>query len=136
MPVSVAKKKHKENIYMKKSTFVNLIIGTIGGLLFALGMCMCLLPEWNAFKIGVVCTAIGAIVLLIQSIVAWIRSGRKIKINWKIAGKVLYGVFAALVLGVGMCMIMVWNLMLPGILVGIVGIVLLLMLIPMFLGLK
>lgn len=44
--------------------------------------------------------------------------------------------FAALVLGVGMCMIMVWNLMLPGILVGIVGIVLLLMLIPMFLGLK
>ena len=121
---------------MKKSTFVNLIVGIIGGLLFALGMCMCLLPEWNAFKIGVVCTAIGAMVLLIQSIVAWLRSGRKIKINWKIAGKVLYGVFAALVLGVGMCLIMVWKLMLPGILVGIVGIVLLLMLIPMFLGLK
>lgn len=121
---------------MKKSTFVNLIIATIGGLLFALGMCMCLLPEWNAFKIGVVCTAIGAIVLLVQSIVAWIRSGRKIKINWKTAGKVLYGVFAALVLGVGMCMILVWNLLLPGILVGILGIVLLLMLIPMCLGLK
>jgi len=121
---------------MKKSTFINLIVGTISGLLFALGMCMCLLPEWNAFKIGVVCTAIGAMVLLIQSIVAWLRSGRKIKINWKIAGKVLYGVFAALVLGVGMCLIMVWKLMLPGILVGIVGIVLLLMLIPMFLGLK
>ena len=121
---------------MKKSAFVNLIIGTVGGLLFALGMCMCLLPEWNAFEIGVVCTAIGAIVLLVQSIVAWICSGRKIKINWKMAGKVLYGVFAALVLGVGMCMILVWNLMLPGILVGIVGIVLLLMLIPMCLGLK
>ena len=121
---------------MKKSTFVNLIIGAIGGLLFALGMCMCLLPEWNAFNIGVVCTAIGFVSLLAQSIVAWLRSGRKIRINWKTAGKVLYGVFAALVLGVGMCMIMVWNLMLPGILVGIVGIVLLLMLIPMFLGLK
>lgn len=121
---------------MKKSTFVNLIIGTIGGLMFALGMCMCLLPEWNAFKVGVVCTAVGAIVLLVQSIVAWIRSGRKIKINWKLFGKVLYGVFAALVLGVGMCMILVWNLLLPGILVGILGIVLLLMLIPMCLGLK
>ena len=121
---------------MKKSAFVNLIIGTIGGLLFALGMCMCLLPEWNAFNIGVVCTAIGGVSLLVQSIVAWLRSGRKIKINWKIAGKVLYGVFAALVLGVGMCLIMVWNKMLLGILVGIVGIVLLLMLIPMFLGLK
>ena len=121
---------------MKKSVFVNLIIGTVGGLLFALGMCMCLLPEWNAFKIGVVCTAVGAIILLAQSVVAWIRSGRKIKINWKIAGKVLYGVFAALVLGAGMCMILVWNLMLPGILVGILGIVLLLMLIPLCLGLK
>ena len=121
---------------MKKSTFINLIIGTIGGLLFALGMCMCLLPEWNAFKLGVVCTAIGFAALLIQSIVAWIRSGRKIRINWKIAGKVLYGVFASLILGVGMCMIMVWNLMIPGIIVGLVGIVLLLMLIPMFLGLK
>lgn len=121
---------------MKKSTFVNLIIGTIGGLLFALGMCMCLLPQWNAFQPGVICTAIGAVVLLAQSVVAWIRSGRKIKINWRVAGKVLYGVIATLVLGVGMCMIMVWNLMLPGILVGIVGIVLLLMLIPMCLGLK
>ena len=121
---------------MKKSTFANLMIGTVSGLLFALGMCMCLLPEWNAFGIGVVCTAIGFSSLLVQSIVAWIRSGRKIKINWKIAGKVLYGVFASLVLGVGMCMIMVWNLMVPGIAVGIVGIVLLLMLIPMCIGLK
>lgn len=66
---------------MKKSAFVNLIIGTIGGLLFALGMCMCLLPEWNSFGIGVVCTAIGFVSLLVQSIVVWIRSGRKIKIN-------------------------------------------------------
>ena len=121
---------------MKKSTFFNLIVGVVGGLLFALGMCMCLLPEWNAFKLGVVCTAAGAVILLIQSVVAWIRSGRKISINWKLTVKVLYGIFAALILGVGMCMIMVWNLMLPGIAVGIVGIVLLLMLIPMFLGLK
>ena len=121
---------------MTKKNFMFLVLTVVGGLLFALGMCMCLLPEWNAFHIGVVCTAIGFVSLLAQSVVAWLRSGRKIKINWKIAGKVLYGVFASLVLGVGMCMIMVWNLMLPGILVGIVGIVLLLMLIPMFLGLK
>ena len=35
---------------MKKSTFINLLVGVVGGLLFALGMCMCLLPEWNAFQ--------------------------------------------------------------------------------------
>lgn len=121
---------------MKKSAFINLIVGVIGGLLFSLGMCMCLLPEWNAFSIGVVCTAIGAVILLAQSIVAWIRSGRTVRINWKIAGKVLFGIFGALIFGTGMCMIMVWNMMLPGIAVGIGGIVLLLMLIPMFLGLK
>ena len=121
---------------MKKSAFINLMVGTVGGLLFALGMCMCLLLEWNAFNIGVVCTAVGAAVLLVQGIVAWVRSGRKVRINWKLTGKILFGVFGALVLGVGMCMIMVWKLMLPGIAVGIVGILLLLMLIPMFLGLK
>lgn len=121
---------------MKKSAFVNLVVGVVGGLLFALGMCMCLLPEWNAFEPGVACTAAGAVILLIQSVVAWVRSGRKIRINWKLAGKVLFGILGALVLGVGMCMIMVWNLMLPGIAVGIVGIILLLCLIPLFLGLK
>lgn len=85
---------------MKKSTFVNLIAGTIGGLLFALGMCMCLLPEWNAFQIGVVVTAVGAVILLAQAIATWIRSGRKIRINWKLTGKVLFGIFSALALGV------------------------------------
>ena len=121
---------------MKKSTFVNLMVGTVSGLLFSLGMCMCLLPEWNAFRPGVICISIGAVSLLIQGAVAWVHSGRKIKIKWKTAGKVLYGVFASLVLGAGMCLIMVWNKLLLGILVGIAGIVLLLMLIPMCIGLK
>lgn len=121
---------------MKKSTFINLIVGVIGGLLFSLGMCMCLLPEWNAFRAGVVAAAIGFVILLAQAIVAFVRSGKKVKINWKLTGKVLFGVVGALVLGLGMCMIMVWNQMLWGILVGIAGILMLLCLIPMFIGLK
>lgn len=35
---------------MKKSNFVAMILGTIGVILFALGMCMTLIPEWNAFR--------------------------------------------------------------------------------------
>ena len=46
------------------------------------------------------------------------------------------GTIGSLILGIGMCLTMVWNLMLPGILVGIVGIVMLLCLIPMCIGLK
>ena len=122
---------------MKKNQFVALLVGTVGGLLFSLGMCMCLLPEWNAFREGVVAAAVGSVILLALAIVSRIKSGKPRKpINWKVVGKVAYGDLAALVLGVGMCLIMVWNLMLPGILVGIVGIVMLLCLIPMCIGLK
>lgn len=39
---------------MKKSNFVALILGTIGGVFFALGMCMCLLPEWGMATQGIV----------------------------------------------------------------------------------
>ena len=33
---------------MKKKDFITLIMSTVGGILFALGMCMALLPEWGA----------------------------------------------------------------------------------------
>ncbi len=121
---------------MKKSTFVNLLLGTVGGLLFAIGMCMCLLPEWNAFHAGVIVTAAGAVMLLVLGIASWVRSGKKVHFNWKLIGKISYGIVSALMLGVGMCLIMVWQKMLIGILVGIVGIVMLLCLIPMCVGFK
>ena len=39
---------------MKKSSFVAMLMGTISGVLFALGMCMALIPEWEAFQPGIV----------------------------------------------------------------------------------
>ena len=39
---------------MSKKNFVSLIFATVGGILFALGMCMALLPAWDAFRQGVV----------------------------------------------------------------------------------
>ena len=50
---------------MKKSSFVAMILSTTGGILFALGMCMALIPEWNAFRPGVVMGAAGVPYLLI-----------------------------------------------------------------------
>ena len=122
---------------MKKSTFVSMILGTIGGILFALGMCMALIPEWNAFKPGVIMGVIGAIVLLIMVFV-WRKMENKapIKLSGKTIGATSIGIVGALLLGVGMCFTMVWGNMAAGIVIGIVGIVVLLCLIPFIKGLK
>lgn len=122
---------------MKKKNFVTMILSTVGGILFAIGMCMCLLPEWNAFHPGVVIAAVGAAVLLAMRIVRRKMEGKPaIHFSGKAIGSVLLGIAGALGLGVGMCMTMVWNMLIPGILVGVVGIVLLLCLIPLVKGLK
>ena len=123
---------------MEKKNFITLVLGTVGGLLFALGMCMCLLPEWNMFNTGVICAAIGLVILLITVIAYRKMSGKApIKVNAKVLGKVLYGTLSALVLGAGMAMIMAFEgMMIQGIIVGVVGIVMLLFLIPMCVGLK
>lgn len=123
---------------MKKKSFIFLVLTVIGGLLFALGMCMCLLPEWKAFKPGVVVTALGMLVLAALALVHWIMAGKPAaKTNWNKVGKVAYCTAAALVLGGGMAMIMAFEgLMLPGILVGMVGIALIMGIIPVVKGLK
>ena len=122
---------------MKKSTFVAMILGTIGGILFALGMCMALIPEWNALKPGVIMGVVGAAVLLIMVLV-WRKMENKepLKLSGKTIGATLIGIVGALLLGVGMCLSMVWSNMVVGIIVGIIGIVVLLCLIPFIRGLK
>ena len=122
---------------MKKKNFGTLIMSTIGGLLFAIGMCMCMLPEWNAFKQGVIIGVIGAVVLLAMLVVRRKMEGKPaIHLSGKAIGTVLLGVVGAVVLGIGMCMVMVWSMMVQGILVGLVGIILLICLIPVVKGLK
>ncbi len=123
---------------MKKENFVTLIMSVVGGLIFALGMCMALLPQWNSFNEGIVCGVIGAVVLLAMVIVRRkMTNAAPIKINGKTVGIVIYGIFSTIVFGIGMCMTMIWsNLMLPGIIIGIIGIVLLLCLIPMIKGIN
>lgn len=120
---------------MKKSSFVALVLGTVGGVFFALGMCMALIPEWEMLNQGVVCGVAGLIILLITLFV-WRKMEHKdpIHISGKMVLSMAVGVLGALLLGVGMCLTMVFNKMMLGIVVGLVGIVILLFLIPLYKG--
>lgn len=121
---------------MKKSNFVAMILGTIGMVFFALGMCMALIEEWGMFQQGIVAGVIGLVVLLI-TIIIWRRMEGKapIKLNGKTVLTIVVSIFGALLLGVGMCLSMVFGKMIIGIVVGVVGIVVLFMLIPLTKGL-
>ena len=120
---------------MKKKDFVTLILSTVGGILFALGMCMALLPEWGAMTQGIIIGAVGAVILLIMVLVRRKMDGKPaIVFNAKAIGTTLLGVLGAIVLGVGMCCTMVWggSWFIPGVLIGIVGMLVMASAYPVF----
>lgn len=114
---------------MKKETLLEIILGTIGGLVFAVGMCMCLIPEWNMFKIGVVVAIVGFIILL--GIIPVYKSSHQKKehkpVNWGIVVTWIIGLIGALIMGFGMSKVMVGEAsttdMIIGIITGVVGLV-------------
>lgn len=122
---------------MKKSNFVALLLGTISVILFALGMCMVLTPEWNVFRQGVVFGCIGLVLGMITWFV-WRRMEHKnpIRITGKTALTALIGIIGVLALGVGMCFSMVWGRLVTGVVIGLIGIVVLICLIPLVKGIK
>ena len=121
---------------MTKSNSIALVLGTISCVLFALGMCMALIPEWDAFKPGIVLGCVGLFIGLI-AIITWRKMEHKVavQLSGKWAFIVLIGVMGALALGVGMCFSMVWDKMVVGIVIGLIGIVTLLSMVPLVKGL-
>lgn len=122
---------------MKKSNFVALVLGTIGMVFFALGMCMCLVEEWShMFKTGLIIGSIGLVILLI-TVLVWRKMEHKapIRLKGKTVATILVSLLGALLLGGGMALVMALDKMVLGIIIGLVGIVVLLMLIPLTRGL-
>ena len=81
---------------MEKKNFITLVLGIVSGLVFALGMCMCLLPEWNMFNVGVGCTAVG-LVAIIATVIAYrkMSGAAPVQVNMKMVGKVVYGIISS-----------------------------------------
>ena len=122
---------------MKKSSFTALVLGTVSGVLFALGMCMAMIPEWGALQPGIIFGCVG-LVLGLVTLLVWRRMERKepIRVSGKTVLTVFVGVVGALALGIGMCFTMVWGRLVTGIVVGIAGIVILLSLISLTKGIR
>ena len=127
---------------MKKDTLLEIILGTIGGLVFAIGMCMCLIAEWNMFKPGVIVAIIGFLILL--CIIPVYRSSHPKKqhgpINWGIVFTWVIGVVGALIMGFGMSKVMVGSAsqsdMIVGIIAGIVGLIICVLNYPIYAYIK
>ena len=122
---------------MKKSSFVTMMLGTVSIVLFALGMCMALIPEWQAFMPGVIFGCVGLLLGLVTLIV-WRKMEHKkpIHLNGKTVLTVLVGVVGALALGIGMCFTMVWDKLILGVVIGLAGIIVPLCLVPLTKGIK
>ena len=95
---------------MTKKNLISMILTALGGILFSIGMCICLLPQWNAMSQGIVTAAAGAAILLIMVLIRRKMEGKKpVRLNLRVIGIVLFGILGALTLGAGMCMVMVFE---------------------------
>lgn len=122
---------------MKKSNFIAMVLGTVSGMLFALGMCMALIAEWDMFQPGILFGCAGLLLGLTTCIV-WRKMEHKAPVRF--SGKTVFaGILAvagALIFGTGLCLSLVWGQMLLGIVLGFIGIAALLSLIALTRGLQ
>mgnify|MGYP003462265359 FL=1 len=127
---------------MKKETLLEIILGTVGGLIFAIGMCMWLIPEWNMFVPGVIVSAVGFLVLL--AIIPIYRSTHPKKqskpIDTGLLATWIIGVVGSLIMGFGMSRIMVGEAstadMIVGLITGVVGLIICVLNYPIYAYLK
>ena len=122
---------------MKKSRYVALVMGTVSGVMFSLGMCMALVEKWAMLKQGAIVGGAGLILALVTLLI-WRKMEHKapIRVSGKVVVRVLLGVAAALTLGIGLSLCLVLENYILGTVIGLVGIVLLLGFIPLVKGLK
>ena len=128
---------------MKKDTLLEIILGTIGGLIFAIGMCMALVEDWDMLVPGVVTGVIGFIVLLCIIPVYRKTHPKKVsnkKIDFGIVLTFVVGIVGSLIMGFGMSKIMVDTPdkmdLIIGMITGVVGLLICVLNYPIYSYLK
>ena len=114
---------------MKKETLLEIILGTVGGLIFAIGMCMGLIPEWDMLSTGIIVGTIGFIILLCIIPVHRKSHPKKSKerkeTDWGLVATWIIGIIGSLIMGFGMSKVMVGEStqadIILGIITGVVG---------------
>lgn len=80
----------KRRVIMKNSTLTALVLGIVSGLLFSLGMCMVLLPEWNLFVEGIGVGVAGMILGLV-TVFIWHMMKHNGHVEWNFKTALLIG---------------------------------------------
>lgn len=114
---------------MKKETLIEIILSTIGGLVFSIGMCMCLISEWNMLLHGIITSVVGFIILLCIIPVYRKEHPKKDKKKKDLAVILTWiiGIIGSLVMGFGMSKVMTGEPsridMIIGIITGVIGLI-------------
>lgn len=121
---------------MKKRDFIVLIAYTVSLLVLALGMCLYTLPEWGMPSLGKPLSILGLVLVVVSWILQRRLSGKGApNLDLKLTAKVLYCVFALLVFGGGFALVTAGNFVL-GVILGFIGLILIIGIIPVAVGLK
>lgn len=122
---------------MKKSNYVAIVLSTIGVLVLGMGMCMCLIEEWNQLQEGILVGLVGLLILGI-TVLIYRRMELYAPIQWSLKKIAVIVVFLLAIgfFGAGMSLTMVFHQMVIGILCSIVGIAIFLGLIPLCVQIK
>ena len=123
---------------MKKDTLLEIILATIGGVFFAIGMCMCLIPGWNLFTQGVITSIIGMVFLL--AIFPIYRKShpkkRQEPLKFRTLLPWIVGILGCLIFGFGMSKVMVGEQtstsLWMGIFIGCIGLIICLLNYPIY----
>ena len=121
---------------MKKRDLIVLIAYTVSLLVLALGMCLYTLPEWVMPSLGMPLSILGLVLVVVSWILQRRLSGKGApNLDLKLTAKVIYCVFALLVFGGGFALVTAGNFVL-GVILGFIGLILIIGVIPVAVGLK